>query len=291
MYVLLIALFVTGIQAQNRCSCSCCLGQYCQPTIVGTVTVQNCSTETCLTQCRCSYPQCAANYPYGQLFAQCSSPVYTLFNCECSCCNTGLFTCIPTFVGFTTAYVCQVSLCSVKCREEYPTQCVSNENGQTQGRCTGPLTTTTTSTAITPWLGTLCSCSYCQSGYTCLSNLLLGVTSASECSSSACIQACQNQYLSTCPTATYLNQINGVCLTEIKGRTRCKCNCCGGSGCIEYELNTNETCTSCYAKCQQVSPCTSTLPVTYACTLNKSMILTNYSLSIIILTLIIVMIF
>ncbi|CAF2706673.1 unnamed protein product [Rotaria sp. Silwood2] len=289
MYVLLIALFITGIQAQNKCSCLCCLGQYCQPLMVGTVNVQNCSTETCLSQCRCSYPQCAANYPYGQILAQCSSPAYTLFNCECKCCNTGLFTCIPTFVGYSTSYLCDISSCSIACSIQYPMQCVSSQNGQTQGLCTGPVTTTTTSTPMPPWLGNICSCSHCQPGFTCSPNLLVGITSASQCSSPACTQACQNRYVSTC-SPTYLNQISGVCLSETNGRTKCKCNCCGGYGCIDYELNTNETCTTCYAKCLQVSPCTSTLPVTYTCTLNKSIILTNYSFSIIILTLIIAVI-
>ena len=286
MYELLIVLLVTNIRAQHQCSCSCCLGQYCQPTVVGVVNVQNCSEEMCLAQCRCSYPQCSANYPYGQVFARCSSPIHTLFNCECHCCNTGLVTCLPTFVGYSTSYLCQISSCSIACLTQYPTQCGSNQNGQTQGSCTGPVTTTTTSTAITPWLGNICSCSYCQSGPTCVPNILVGITSASQCSSSACTQACQNRHSSTC-SIMYLNQITGICLSQVSGRVKCKCNCCGGYGCINYELNTNATCASCNTNCLQVSPCTNTFPVTYTCTVNDSIVSVNFSLLTIITKLII----
>ncbi|CAF3078682.1 unnamed protein product [Rotaria socialis] len=279
MYVLLlIAVLVTGIQAQSRCTCSCCLGQYCQPTIVGTVDVRTCSPEVCSAQCRCAYPQCAANSPYGQVFVQCSPPVYPLFNCECRCCRTGSFTCIPTPVGLSTSYLCEISACSVACSSQYPSQCISNENGTTQGSCLGPLITTTTTTAMPPWLGSLCSCSFCQSGSICSSSLLLGVTSASQCSAPACTQACQNRNPSTC-SLSYLNQINGVCLSEVRGRTKCKCNCCSGYNCLDFELNINETCTSCYSKCQQVSPCVNTFSVTYTCSSNNSTISTNFTLS------------
>jgi hypothetical protein len=292
MYVLLIVLLVTSIRAQyqNQCSCSCCLGQGCQPVTVGTVNVQNCTTEMCLAQCRCTYPQCSANYPYGQLSTQCLSPINTLYSCQCLCCNTGSIICTPTFVGYSSAYFCLPTACSIACYTQYPAQCVLNQYAQTIGTCVGAATTTIAMTTVAPWLGNICSCLYCQSGYTCTSNILVGVTSVSQCSSSDCTQACQNRYPLTC-SPSYLSQINGVCLTQASGRTRCKCNCCGTVGCLDYELNTNETCTSCYAKCQQVSPCMNTRAVTYTCALNNSIITANFSLSLLILTLIIVVSF
>jgi hypothetical protein len=288
--VLLIVLLVTGIRAQNQCSCACCLGQTCAPIIVGTVSVQNCSAEMCLAQCRCQYYQCGATSPsYGQVLSQCLTTPVTLYSCQCLCCNAGNIQCTPTFVGLASAYLCQPSACSIACFSQYPAQCLSNQYAQTVGTCVGPVTTTTAMTTVAPWLGYLCSCLYCPSGYTCSSNTLLGVTSVSQCSSSDCTEACQSRYPYTCTTA-YLSQVSGVCLTQGIGRIRCKCNCCGSSGCIDYELTTNDTCTSCYSRCQQVSPCVNSRPVTYSCT-NNSIIITNFSLSVLILILIIVLSF
>lgn len=289
MYVLLLILFITGIQvqAQNQCSCSCCLGQSCQPALIGNVNVQNCSAEICLTQCRCTYSQCsAASTSYGQVLSQCLTTVNTLYTCRCLCCNAGTPTCAPIFIGYTSAYSCDVSACSIACTVQYPSQCVSNQYGQSQGSCSGVMTTTTAIPTVAPWLGYACSCLYCPSGYTCSSNTLIGIASASECSSSDCTLACQNRFPLTC-TTTYLSQITGVCLTQNSGRTRCKCNCCGTTGCIDYELTTNDTCSSCYARCQQVSPCTSTRPVTYVCTADGLLRTANLTLSIFILILLI----
>jgi hypothetical protein len=281
MYVLLIILFVTGIGAQYQCSCSCCLGQSCQPTLVGNVNVQNCSAELCLAQCRCTYSQCSAtNAFYGQVLSQCLSTIVNQYSCQCLCCNTGSVTCTPIFVG-----------CSIACTDQYPAQCVSNQYGQTVGTCSGTVTTTTAITTVAPWLGNICSCLYCPSGYSCLSNTLVGVTSVSQCSSSDCTLACQNRYPVTCTTA-YLSQISGVCLIQTSGRTRCKCNCCSTTGCIDYELNTNDTCTSCYSKCQQVSPCvySTTRPITYTCATNNS-IIKKFSFPVFILMIIIIVSF
>lgn len=292
MYVCMISMIILAIsvQAQPQCACSCCLGQYCQPLVVGILNSPNCSRETCLAQCRCSYSQCAASYPYGLVSTQCSS-VDTLFSCECQCCNSNSVTCTPTFIGYSTSASCQISSCSIACYTQYPAQCVSGPKGQTYGLCVGPITTTTTTTIMTPWLGNLCSCSFCPPGSTsCQSNTLLGVISASQCSSSACTQACQSRYQLGC-TVTYLNQINGVCLSQMPGKTTCKCNCCGGYSCIDYELNTNETCSSCYTKCLQVSPCINPLTIRDTCVLNNSMIMTNPILSMIILLIIITVIF
>jgi hypothetical protein len=290
MYVLLIILLVTGIRAQylNQCACSCCLGQSCPAVVVGMVNVQNCSADICLAQCRCTYPQCAANPPYGQLLTQCTNPV-NAFTCQCLCCNTGSSACTPTFVGYATVYQyqCQISACSIACAAQYPAQCVANANGQTQATCLGLVTTTTAMTTIAPWLGNICSCLYCQSGYTCTSNLLVGVTSVSQCSSSDCTSACQNRYPITCSTS-YLSQISGVCLVTANAKTRCKCNCCGTYGCVDYDLTINDTCTSCYSRCAQVSPCMNSRPPTYTCTANQPKITADFLLSVFILILLFV---
>jgi hypothetical protein len=287
MYVLLIFLLVTGIRAQllsSQCSCACCLGQACAPSVVGSFTLQNCSVDACATQCRCAYSQCAATYPYGQVLVQCLPPPTTYFNCACQCCNTGTVACIPTFVGYTTAPSCDT--CNIACYANYPSQCVI-QTGQTQSICGTVVTTTTTASTIAPWLGYICSCLYCQFGSTCSSGVMVAVSSASQCSSSECTQACQNRYSSSCST-TYLSQISGTCLSQGSGKTKCKCNCCRGFGCIDYEVNSNDTCTSCYSKCQQVSPCTNTPTVTYTCAATTSIITSNLSLQVVIMIYIIV---
>ena len=268
MFLLLIislAIPVT-IYAQNQCECACCLGQPCQPLIVGTVNVPNCTAEICLANCRCTYSQCAANPPYGQLLSRCTIPTER-YTCQCSCCRTTSGPCTPSFVGFAIAFYCDISACSIACSNQYPTQCISDQNGQVQGSCVGPVTTTTPMTTVSPWLGNICSCLYCQSGYTCTPNVLVGITSAPQCSASDCTAACRNRYptASLCSTS-YLNQINGVCLAEGNGRTRCKCNCCGLYGCVDYEVITNDTCSLCNERCAQVVPCVNSRPITYTCT-------------------------
>lgn len=281
MYVLLtIVLFVTSIRAQysNQCECSCCIGQSCLPVIVGTVNVQNCSAEICLAQCRCTYSQCGANPPYGQLLSRCLNPIIS-YTCQCACCNVGFPTCTVAPVGTAIAYACDPSSCGIACKEKYPLQCSSGLNGQVQGICAGPVLTTTAMTTIAPWSGNVCSCFFCQSGYMCQSNVLLGITSASQCSSSDCTSACQSRYTSTSICSTlYLNQISGVCLSEGNARIKCKCKCCGSYDCIDYEINTNETCGACNTRCRQVAPCASTNRVDYTCTADQPKITVNFFL-------------
>jgi hypothetical protein len=278
MYVLLIVLFVTAIHGQNQCECSCCSGQSCQPSIVGSVTVPNCTAEICLANCRCTYPQCAANPPYGQLLSRCINPI-DRYTCRCSCCRTNSGPCMATLLGFATGYHCDTSACSIACYNQYSNQCMFDPYTQMQGTCDGPVTTTTPMTTVAPWLGNICSCLYCQSGYTCTSNVLVGITSAPQCSASDCTTACHNRYPTTnlCSTS-YLNQINGVCLAEGNARTRCKCNCCGLYGCVDYEVNTNDTCPSCYGRCTQVVPCVNSRPITYTCTADQSRITVSFFL-------------
>ena len=285
MYFIVACLLIAYSRAQSPCSCSCCLGQNCQPTIVGTVYPQNCTTELCLAQCRCSYTQCLSSQPYGQVLAQCTSPMNQMYNCQCQCCNTGTATCLPQFVGVASSYSCQPGACSIACKDQYPFQCVSNQNGQTQGTCTGLMTTTTTmtTTAFSPWLGNVCSCTFCQAGSFCPSNLVLGIASASQCSSTACVQACQNRYSRACPSTLYSGQVSGVCVSQTGGNIKCRCNCCGGTGCLDYELSANGTCTSCNAVCQQYSPCPNSFSATYTCASNRARTSTNASLGFVLL--------
>ncbi|CAF0941541.1 unnamed protein product [Rotaria sordida] len=298
MYLLVILLLINYAQTQQDiCSCSCCIGEFCSPTVLGTFDIRSCTIEACRLQCRTSFAQCQADYPNGQVLPQCLSYVSPSYNCRCDCCNTGSTTCIPIFVGYSTAYVCQSSACSISCTTQYPSQCVSNQNGQTIGTCTGPITTTATTISTTTvsrstnslWIGHTCSCMCCQSGPNCSPNIEVGITTTSQCSSLACTTACQNQYPSVCPLVLNLGQTNGTCISQSSGNTRCQCQCCGTNGCPTYEINTNGDCTSCYTLCQRQSLCGNTNTVTYSCTTNKSKISVEISLSLIIFISIIVL--
>ncbi len=286
MYLLITLLLVTYVRTQqDLCSCSCCVGQFCIPVLLGTFNIQSCLTEICRSYCRNSYLQCQTDYPNGQLVAQCSSTVSPLYNCQCDCCSIGSALCSPVFVGYSTAYTCQPGACSISCSAQYPNQCVSNQNGQTNGTCIGAITTTTTTTttttsaittttvsgATTSWLGNTCSCMCCQSGPTCSPNIYVGDTSASQCLSTTCTEACQNRYPSFCPLISLLGQTNGTCRIQNTGNTRCRCQCCATNGCSSYEINTNGDCISCYSMCRQNLPCGNTNNVTESCESNKSM--------------------
>jgi hypothetical protein len=257
MQLLVILLLLTSIQAQqNPCLCSCCNSQSCTPITLPTVYVQTCTLQSCIQQCRATYPQCQGNYPTGYISVQCGSNTSNIvpqFNCQCECCNTGSALCSPSYVGNTLAYSCQIGACSIACRNQYPSQCVADQNGVTQGTCTGSVTTIPTTT-IGPWLGNTCRCTYCQTGSSC-SSTPVGVTSASYCSTAACTQACQNQYPSSCSCLSNNNQTSGTCISQTGGNTFCACNCCSTNGCINYRINTNGGCTMCDSICRQYTPC------------------------------------
>ncbi|CAF1023163.1 unnamed protein product [Adineta steineri] len=142
------------------------------------------------------------------------------YSCRCDCCNTGSASCSTSYVGTSIAYTCASDSCSISCALQYPSQCVTNQNGQTQGQCVGLITTTTTTTTITsgPWLGNTCSCMCCQSGSGC-SPTYVGITSASQCSTTACTQACQARYPSVCPSLFLLGQTQGTCTNLITATT------------------------------------------------------------------------
>ena len=285
MFFLLLVFGVTTLRADNECSCNCCIGPTCSAGFAGYVNLQTCSTDVCLAQCRCLYPNCLASAPYGQAYAVCKPPVSIPSRCQCQCCNTGFPSCQPNPVGEAIAYRCDNNECTITCLNRYPSLCGWNGTGVTAGTCLGPVTTTTvmTTTPYAPWQGNLCSC--CRGGSPCTSNLIFGVASASQCSSSACTQACQNRYVSSCLSSSSANQISGTCATQVTGNIRCKCNCCSGAECFDYELNANGTCSICNDMCRQMSPCMNNMYLpTSACFANHGHSLVDFSLSVNFLT-------
>ena len=276
MYSLILVLLISYVQAQQQqdlCHCSCCIGQFCNPTYVGVISTPSCTSESCRTYCRNSYLQCRGDDTNGQIFSQCSSnvaPSGPSFSCQCNCCRTGSATCSPSFVGYSTAYTCQPGACSISCVSQYPNQCVSDQNGQTNGVCIGTITTTTTTTTTTGGSGSgyKCSCLCCSSGSNCSPNSEVGVTSASQCTPAACTAACQNQYPTACPSNSYIGYSRGVCSGSSSSTTRCGCQCCGLSGCPTYDVYTNADCSSCATLCSE--RCGNTNPLTVTCGSNTS---------------------
>ena len=283
MIFILLVFCLATVRAQNECSCYCCIGQGCPSRLVGNVNLQTtCSADTCLAQCRCSYVECVASLPYGQAYAQCKAPVNPPSRCLCRCCNGGgQATCQPNIVGEAVGSQCTASECGIACFFRYPTICVWNGTGVTNGDCIGPVTTTmaTTTTTYNPWLGNLCSC--CRGNSPCSSSNLLGITSASQCSSSACAQACQNRYVTGCLSSPFANQISGTCAAQTAGNIKCRCNCCSGPECFDYELNANGSCSSCTGMCQQMSPCQNNMyQTTFTCLSNHADMSIDFSRSI-----------
>ena len=281
-HLLIIALSLTTIHAQSTgCICSCCVGQSCTAITLPTVYVQSCTLETCIAQCRTSYSQCRVSYPSGIISAQCLSTTDAQYSCQCNCCNTGSATCSTTYVGTSIAYTCQQGACSISCNQQYPTQCVSNQNGQTQGMCTGLLTTSTTTSSTTtpmPFMGNTCSCSCCQSGANC-SPMNVGSTSASQCSTTACTQACRTQFSGSCPSLSYLGQSIGTCTSQNSGDTRCKCNCCSATGCFNYDIGVSGGCSACDSMCRQQATCTNAFQVTSTCSTSDAVTFARLSFS------------
>ena len=282
MYLLIILLLINYVRTQqDLCSCSCCTGQSCIPSFIGAFYMPSCTTETCRLYCRQSYPQqCPSIDLNGQVLPLCSSNTSTippLYNCRCDCCKSNFATCTPFFVGYSTAYICDSSACSISCSAQYPDQCRSSDRpAQTNGTCVSPITTTsttvlttTTSTVTGSWLGNNCLCMCCQSGPDCSPNIQVGTTTAPQCSLSACTAACQTQYPAACPSLAYLGKTNGTCTNQNNGRTRCQCQCCGTNGCPSYDIYTNEDCASCAVLCPQQSPCGNT-NVTFSCNSSAS---------------------
>lgn len=272
--ILFVLFFFISVHGQNQCTCRCCLGQACPAVNQGVVSVNNCSAEACLSQCRCTYPQCAANYPYGVVMSECVRPSYA---CECRCCNSFTSACMPLLVGYANSFACDISSCSINCYQQYPTQCTTAQFSIASGTCVGPVTTTTTATTIASWFGYACSCYYCTTGYNCGLGAFIGMASATGCSSNECTLACQSRFPTSFCTTNYLKSIYGFCLSEMTGRTQCKCNCCGANTCIDYEISTNTSCSTCSAKCSQFSPCIDARPPTYTCTTSNTIRTVDFS--------------
>ncbi|CAF1379775.1 unnamed protein product [Adineta steineri] len=191
--VILSIFLLNFVQTQSdNCSCACCTGQGCQPTQILNASAQPCNDPNCLAACKARYYQCTAPISYGQAIGKCLTATTTTttnsptnngpYLCQCNCCNSGSFTCAPTFVGEATAFSCQVGACSIACNNRYPYICVNNQYGQTQGVCLGVSTPTPT----LPSGSTRCGCSC---------NTLSGFHSyemitANGCSS--CLAVCQS---------------------------------------------------------------------------------------------------
>jgi hypothetical protein len=189
------------------CSCSCCFGQGCQAALLPSlVDAQQCTDASCLEACKARYYQCNVSPPNGQAIGRClttttstttrSPEIGGAYTCVCNCCNTGSYTCTPVFIGYTNAHSCQVGACSIACTKQYPSVCVNNQFGQTQGICTA----VGTSTATIPSGSSRCGCSCCGSSG-CHN---YEVTTTNGCSS--CYTACQSIQLQ-CYTfqTTYCN--------------------------------------------------------------------------------------
>ena len=272
IHLFVVFLFLTTIEAQqNSCLCSCCTGQSCNLALLPTVYVQYCTLEICIARCRATYSQCQENHPYGQISVQCGLNITApQYNCKCDCCNTGSNLCLPSYVGNTLTYSCQPGACSIACSNQFPYQCVSNQNGQTQGTCLGSLTTTSVTTTVAPWLGNVCSCMCCQTGSYC-SPTYVGATSAYQCSSTDCTQACRNSYPSSCPSYSNIGRTDGICLSSTGGNIRCNCRCCGTNGCVnDYLISTSGSCGTCDSMCRQYTVCPNTNQVTYTCSVNNN---------------------
>ncbi|CAF0861143.1 unnamed protein product [Rotaria sordida] len=271
--LLYFLLLLTSVRAQQHlCLCSCCYGLSCNLISLPAISMQTCTLETCLARCQATYSQCQIHHPYNLISPQCNSTTAPLFNCRCDCCNTGSPSCSPSYIGNSLAFVCNTESCSISCATQYPNLCVSNQYGRTQGTCQGLRTTTTTTstqTAIEPWLGNACSCMCCQTGFYC-SPTYVGLTSASQCSSGACTQACKNRYPLLCPSLLTNGKVNGTCVSSTSGNTLCKCGCCSANGCMNYEISTYGNCAMCNSICRQQSPCAKPDHVTHTCYNNNN---------------------
>ena len=262
---LLIFLLLTVVRCQDDlCSCSCCIGQSCTPTLFPSVSLTSCTLERCLSECRRTYQQCQTSYPQGVLIPQCESNSKPQFDCTCACC-IGSSSCSLTTVGNAMSYVCQSGACSIACADKYPNRCISNQYGRTEGTCIGRLSTTSTTSTTTsrsPALINDCSCYCCQNGPNCIVTNV-GVTSASQCSSNACTQSCQQTFPAQCPISG--GRTEGACTVGTNRNIQCKCQCCFTNGCRVFLLLVNGYCQSCQSACAQDGQCRDAYSVTYTC--------------------------
>lgn len=198
MYLQLIVI-LSILLSQNilihcyQCSCSCCLGSGCIASrLSDPVEAAQCTDASCLAACKARYYQCTASPGYGQAIGYCSSTTTSVstpsslisgpYACQCKCCNSNTYQCTPSFVGWTNAYSCTEGACSISCARDYPSSCVNNHNGRTEGICIGASSSTTNS----PNRSVRCECTcYGSNGVE-----MYEVTAANGCSS--CLTACQS---------------------------------------------------------------------------------------------------
>ena len=170
------------------CSCECCLGVDCKTsTIDKIVHAEQCNDDSCLAACRRTYYGCNVSPPHGQAKGRCLTTTTTTtkrpdlivapYLCRCECCNTGSYLCSKSLVGYATAYACSEGACSIACARQYPSLCVNDRRGQTQGTCDG-------NTAPPNGSG-LCGCSCCTNN----NCHLYEMVSSHGCST--CSSACQ----------------------------------------------------------------------------------------------------
>lgn len=251
---------------QSSCLCSCCNGFSCNPILLPAIYVPNCTLTQCLAQCQVTYSQCRINQYYDRISAECRSVSTPQYICRCQCCKIGSTSCVPSYVGSAVSFLCNIESCSIACANQYPNLCASDHLGQTQGSCVGPVTTTTT---LAPWSGNTCSCACCNTGSFC-SPVYVGTISDYRCTSGTCTQVCQNQYPSKCPYWSNLGQVVGTCTSSTNENIRCKCQCCGTNGCLNFELIHSQDCRMCDSMCRSRSPCTINDPITYSCIRNNA---------------------
>lgn len=274
---LFLILIIKSVQNQsNTCSCSCCRGPNCAPTVIGTINVQTCTLDSCRMECRRIFPQCQTDNSFTQILPQCSMTDQPLYRCQCYCCRTGSPTCLLSYVGQSSAYTCEIGACSIACANQYPNQCVSDGSGQVQGNCSGPIaTTSTTSTSVRSSTidpissNRTCLCRCCQTGSNCNPNIEIGIAFASQCSSDRCTESCHTRYPSQCPSSASLGQSRGECIDgdRLPNQRQCQCQCCQSPSCTSYGFNVNDTCAICEQRCRQLAPCTDKSRVTFTCSI------------------------
>ena len=203
LFTITFALLLLGcVQAQSyNCSCSCCFGQGCRPSLLSTYApAAACTNDACLAACKTRFYQCNTAPPSGQAVGSCITATTTTtttatnnpliiggpYSCKCDCCSTGSSACTPALVGYTNAFSCQIGACSIACSRQYPSVCVNTQFGQTQGTCVG----STGSTPNIPTGSMRCGCSCC--GTAGCQNY--EVTTTSGCTS--CLSRCQSIQLS-----------------------------------------------------------------------------------------------
>lgn len=192
LIVILVYCTIIAVRAY-QCSCECCFGFGCSLLLLSnSIEANECTSESCLAACKGRFYQCTAPSPdYGRAIGKCLSVTTTSTNsplvggpylCECKCCQTGSYSCTPINIGYANAHSCHDGACSIACTRQYPSICVSNQYGQTQGTCVSN---------VIPSSTVLNGCKRC--GCSCYGNTghhTYEVITTNDCST--CSNACQS---------------------------------------------------------------------------------------------------